>query len=70
MHAPRYNWGAVANRRGQSTVEYALVVAGLLAIIVGLAALVRAVSAGAFEDVVLESLSHRLVRGVVDVVAF
>ena len=55
---------------GQSTVEYAIVVAGLFAIVVGFSAFVRAISSGALEGVALDSLSHRLVWGIADVAAF
>lgn len=68
--ARRFLHGGRVAQRGQSTVEYVLVVVGLFAIVVGFAAFVRAISSGSFESVVLDSLSHRLIRGIADVVAF
>ena len=55
---------------GQSTVEYALVVAAFIAVAIGLSAFIRAIDSRAFTDVVLQPMTHRLAKGVLDVLAF
>lgn len=55
---------------GQSSVEYALVVVGVFAVVACLGFMVHAFAEGPLGRVVLESLSHRLVRGVLDVAVF
>ena len=55
---------------GQSTVEYALVVTAFIAVAIGLSAFIHAIDSGAFTDVVLQSMTHRLAKGVLDVLAF
>ena len=61
---------AAGRSSGQSTVEYAIVCAGVLALVVGLGVLLHAASDGAMADHVLDALSHRLPKGVLDVFAF
>ena len=55
---------------GQSTVEYALVVTAFIAVAIGLSAFVHAIDSGAFTDVVLQPMTHRLAKGALDVLAF
>ena len=50
---------------GQSTVEYALVVTAI-----GFSAFIHAIDSGAFADIVLQPMTHRLAKGVLDVLAF
>ncbi len=57
-------------RAGQGTVEYALVTAAVLVIIVALGALVDAVGEGGITQGVLDSLTHRMPGGVFDLVLF
>lgn len=55
---------------GQGTVEYALVTAAFLAIVLCLGVLWRFASEGGFASGVVDSLAHRLARGMADVVLF
>ncbi len=55
---------------GQSTVEYALLVTAFIAVAIGLSAFIHAIDSGAFADVVLQPMTHRLAKGVLDVLAF
>lgn len=55
---------------GQSTVEYAVVAAALTMMVVGMGALWRFFSDGSAVSVVIESLTHALPWGVLDVSAF
>ncbi len=66
---------SMASRRsngasGQGTVEYALVTVAFLAIAIGLAMLWRFLAEGGFAVAVVDSLTHRLVKGVFDLVLF
>lgn len=61
---------ACGGRKGQATVEYALLVIAVLAIVLGMGALARAISSGALSIGVLDSLSHRLPKGVLDIALF
>lgn len=56
--------------KGQGTVEYALVATAFIAMIVCLGVLWRFVAEGGFSSGVVESLTHRLAKGVVDLAAF
>mgnify|MGYP003371046944 FL=1 len=60
----------LADRSGQSTVEYALVAAALSAIVLGLGALWRFASDGSVSQALARSLTHTLPSGVLDVLAF
>ena len=65
---------------GQSTVEYALVVTAFIAVAIGFPAFIavaigfpafiHAIDSGAFADIVLQPMTHRLAKGVLDVLAF
>ena len=55
---------------GQSTVEYALVVTAFIAVAIGFSAFIHAIDSGAFADIVLQPMTHRLAKGVLDVLAF
>ena len=59
---------------GQSTVEYALISAAFLALIIGLGFLWRSVASGEFEDHAVLSASHHIqssaVGGCVDVLLY
>lgn len=52
--------GFIRDERAQGTIEYALTVIALLAVIVGLAALWRASVEGVFGDLVRDAASHVL----------
>ena len=56
--------------KGQGTVEYALVTAAFIAVVIALGALWRFLSEGGFAAYATESLTHRLMRGVSDLVLF
>lgn len=56
--------------RGQGTLEYALVLSGVLAAILGLGMLARAIFGGPAAQAVLDSLTHRLPTGVLDAMLF
>lgn len=60
----------LACQKGQSSVEYAIVVAAFLSVALGFAAFLRALSNGVFSDVFLLCSSHRLLEGIIDVLAF
>lgn len=51
---------AVADERGQATVEYALLLAAFLTVIVGLGLLMRALDSGLFVEHALASASHHV----------
>lgn len=55
---------------GQSTVEYVLVVAAFIAIATGFSSFIHAIDSGTFADIVLQPMTHRLAKGVLDVLAF
>ena len=55
---------------GQGTVEYALVVAGVLVVAVGFSLIAHAVAEGGMAQGVLDSLTHRLPKGVLDAMLF
>lgn len=58
---------------GQGTVEYAIVVAALLAVVVGVGALGRAIGSGLFVEHALASASYHVAGAtgaVIDVFAF
>ncbi len=55
---------------GQGTVEYALVTAAFIAIALGLGVLWRFLAEGGFASDVTDSLTHRLLKGVADLVLF
>lgn len=55
---------------GQSSVEYALVTIALLAIALGFGALYNAFSDGSMAHIAVDSLTHRLPKGVFDIVLF
>lgn len=57
-------------RKGQGTVEYALITAAFLAIALCLGVLWRFIADGGFASGVVDSLTHRLTKGVADVVLF
>lgn len=57
-------------QEGQSSVEYAIVVAAFLSVALGFAAFLKALSSGSFSDAFLLCSSHRLLEGVIDVLAF
>ena len=60
--------------RGQSTVEYAVVTAAFLALLLGLGLLWRSLSSGAFVDHAVLSASHHIqtsvLGGCVDVLLY
>lgn len=58
------------NRRGQGTVEYALVTVAFLAIALCLGVLWRFIADGGFASGVVDSLTHRLAKGMADIVLF
>lgn len=60
----------VADRSGQGTVEYALMAAALIAVAAGLAAFWHFAAQGSFASAAVESLSHRLAKGVLDIALF
>ncbi len=72
----RNQWAVSAERplldgqEGQSSVEYAIVVAAFLSVALGFAAFLKALSNGAFSDVFLLCSSHKLLEGIIDVLAF
>ena len=45
---------------GQSTVEFAIIMAGLASLLMGLAALMRAIDAGVFVQHALGAASHHI----------
>ena len=55
---------------GQGTVEYALVTIAVFAAISALFLIVNSVSDGGITQRVLDSLTHRLLRGVLDIALF
>lgn len=55
---------------GQSTVEYTLVVTAFIAVAIGFSAFIHVIDSGAFVDIVLQPMTHRLAKGVLDVLAF
>lgn len=55
---------------GQGTVEYALVAIGLFAVVMGLSVLARVFIGGSATELLLGSLTHRLPKGVADVILF
>lgn len=55
---------------GQGTVEYAIVVAGVLIVAAAFSLLAHAVAEGGVAQGVLDSLTHRLPKGVLDVRLF
>lgn len=63
--AERDGRGALAEERGQSTVEYALVLGAFLAMAVALAALWRLLGQGAGADIASRAASHGLGAGTV-----
>lgn len=72
-----HKWALTSTRKavpsaekGQSTVEYALVVAAFVAVAIGISAFVRAIASGTLSNIVLQSMTHRLAKGVLDVLAF
>lgn len=58
------------SQSGQSSVEYAIVTAALIAVATCFAAFIRALSDGAFADAALFYSSHKLLEGIADVLAF
>lgn len=50
----------LADQRGQATVEYALLLAAFLAVLVGLGLLMRAFEEGLFVDHGLAAASHHI----------
>ena len=62
------------SERGQGTVEYAVVLAGVLCMVVALGVLAKAMGEGLFVEHALMSASHHLqlaaLRSVADVFAF
>lgn len=50
--------GRLANEEGQSTVEYLVVLLGVIAVVVGLAALLGAAGRGVFGDLATKAVSH------------
>ena len=73
----RHKWALASDRNrlpsaenGQSTVEYALVVTAFIAVAIGFSAFIHAIDSGAFADIVLQPMTHRLAKGVLDVLAF
>ena len=60
----RYGLCGVGNERGQSTVEYAVVMAAFAVVLAGAAALLHAIQSGVFIDHALSVASHH-VAGVV-----
>lgn len=61
---------ALRDARGQSTVEYAVIVTGFMALVVCLATLYRALGDGALTQGFVEALTHAIPLGVLDVLAF
>lgn len=61
---------ACGTRSGQGSVEYALVLVGLIALGAALASLTGFFDEGGFEQRFLESLTHRLSWGVLDVLSY
>lgn len=59
-----------SRREGQGSVEYALVVVAFLAVAIALGALWHFVSEGDLAQDAVETLTHRIPRGVLDVVLF
>lgn len=55
---------------GQSTLEYALVATAFIAVAIGISTFIHAIDSGTFADIVLQSMTHRLAKGVLDVLAF
>lgn len=51
-------------------MEYALVAAALIAVAAGLAAFWHFAAQGSFASAAVESLSHRLAKGVLDIALF
>lgn len=52
--------GALANNNGQSTVEFAVIAAAFLALVIGLGSLWRAFDEGMFVNHAVSSASHHL----------
>ena len=50
----------VGDERGQATVEYALILAAFLTVVVGLGLLLRALDGGLFVEHALASASHHV----------
>ncbi len=67
-HSKRHQWPV--RRQGQSTIEYALVTAGFLALLTGTGVLMHYIAEGRLASLVVESLTHRLPWGVIDVGLF
>ena len=61
---------AYSSFAGQGTVEYALVTIAVFAAISALFLIVNSVSDGGITQRVLDSLTHRLLRGVLDIALF
>ena len=50
--------GRLADEEGQSTVEYLVVLLGVIAVVVGLASLLGAAERGVFGDLATRAASH------------
>lgn len=60
---------ALNAERGQSTVEFAVIMAGLASLLVGLAALMHAIDAGVFVQHALSVASHHVAAAAPAVIA-
>lgn len=69
-HQRALAWARTSCGSGQGTVEYALVVAGVLVVAVGFSLIAHAVAEGGMAQGVLDSLTHRLPKGVLDAMLF
>lgn len=56
---------AACGTRGQSTLEYLLIVSAFAALVVGLAALWRTAQAGKLQEIAIAATSHSAAEGVV-----
>ena len=67
----RYGRGVACEERAQATLEYALTVAALMAVVAGLALLWRAGESGVLARLVEDACSHALDgTGLVDIALF
>lgn len=69
-HQRALAWVRTPCGSGQGTVEYALVVAGVLVVAVGFSLIAHVVAEGGMAQGVLDSLTHRLPKGVLDAMLF
>lgn len=67
-HCPGREW--VVGQDGQSTLEYALVMAAVLSVALCFGAFLKFLDGGAFAQGVVRALARRIPEGILDVLMF